>query len=99
MKVGKQLYLQIVRNTRESKTVRQRVVAALGNTDGFISSGKLDDLTCSFMKYTIAIRTFDARRMGSLQGDWISRFSRMIQDIRFFKDHFIGQAEGILLYF
>ncbi len=66
-KVGKQSYLQIVQNTREGKIVRQRVVATLGHTNEFIASGKLDALTSSFLKYTTAIRAFDARRTGSLQ--------------------------------
>jgi transposase len=66
-KVGKQSYLQIVQNTREGKSVRQRVVATLGNTDDFIASGKLDALASSILKHTTALRAFDACREGSLQ--------------------------------
>lgn len=66
-KVGAQSYLQIVQNTREGKSVRQRVVATLGHTDDFIASGKLDALTNSFLKYTTTIRAFEAHRTESLQ--------------------------------
>ena len=66
-KVGTQSYLQIVQNTREGKSVRQRVVATLGHTDDFIASGKLDALANSFLKHTTAVRAFDAHRAGSLQ--------------------------------
>lgn len=66
-KVGTQSYLQIVQNTREGKSVRQRVIVTLGHTDEFISSGKLDALASSLLKHTTAIRAFDAKRAGSLQ--------------------------------
>jgi len=66
-KVGNQSYLQIVQNTREGKSVRQRVIATLGHTKEFIDSGKLDDLTRSLLKHTTAVRVFDAHKSGSLQ--------------------------------
>jgi len=66
-KVGTQSHLQIVQNTREGKSVRQRVVATLGHTDEFIASGKLDALASSMLRHTTTIRAFDAHRAGSLQ--------------------------------
>lgn len=59
-------YLQIVENRREGKSVKQRVIATLGNAEDFITSGKLDNLTRSLLKHTKAVKVIDAHREGSI---------------------------------
>jgi transposase len=66
-KAGNLSYLQIVENRREGKSVKQRVIANLGQAGELSSSGKLDDLARSFLKYTTAVSVVDAHREGSLR--------------------------------
>jgi len=65
-KVKNNSYLQIVENRREGKTVKQRVLITLGKAEEFITSGKLDSLARSFLKYTQAVKVVDAHREGSI---------------------------------
>lgn len=60
-------YLQIVESKREGRSVKQRVLATLGQYDTLITSGKIDDLARSFLKFTKNIQVIDAQREGSLQ--------------------------------
>jgi hypothetical protein len=64
---GNLSYLQIVENRREGKSVKQRVIANLGQAGELSSSGKLDGLARSFLKYTTAVSVVDAHREGSLR--------------------------------
>ena len=66
-KAGDLSYLQIVENRREGKSVKQRVIANLGRADELSSSGKLDDLARSFLKYSTAVSVVDAHREGSIK--------------------------------
>jgi len=65
-KVKNNSYLQIVENRREGKAVKQRVLITLGNAEEFITSGKLDSLARSFLKYTQAVKVVDAHKEGSI---------------------------------
>jgi transposase len=60
-------YLQIVESRREGKSVKQRVLATLGQYEALAASGKIDDLTRSFQKFTTNVQVIDAHREGSLQ--------------------------------
>ena len=60
-------YLQIVESRREGKSVKQRVLATLGQYDALAASGKIDDLARSLLKFTAGIQVIDAHREGSLQ--------------------------------
>jgi hypothetical protein len=60
-------YLQIVESRREGKSVKQRVLATLGQYDALAASGKIDDLARSFLKFTTSVQVIDAQREGSLQ--------------------------------
>jgi transposase len=60
-------YIQIVENRREGTAVKQRVIANLGHADELVTSGKLDDLARSFLKYTTSVRVVDAHRDGSIR--------------------------------
>lgn len=60
-------YLQIVENKREGKRVKQRVLTTLGQLDALTTTGKLDDLARSLLKFTKAVQVIDAHREGSLQ--------------------------------
>src|ERR1700690_1666468 len=60
-------YLQIVESRREGKSVKQRVIATLGQYDALAASGKIDDLARSFHKFTTNVQVIDAHREGSLQ--------------------------------
>ena len=60
-------YLQIVESRREGTSVKQRVLATLGQYDALAASGKIDDLARSFLKFTTGIQVIDAHREGSLQ--------------------------------
>ncbi len=60
-------YLQIVESKREGSSVKQRVLATLGQYDTLLTSGKIDDLTRSFLKFTKNVQVIDAHREGSLQ--------------------------------
>ena len=60
-------YLQIVESRREGKSVKQRVIATLGQYDTLVTSGKIDDLVRSFLKFTTSVQIIDAHREGSLQ--------------------------------
>jgi len=60
-------YLQIVESRREGKSVKQRVLATLGQYDALAASGKIDDLARSFLKFTTSVQVIDAHREGSLQ--------------------------------
>jgi len=66
-KTGNYSYVQIVENHREGTTVKQRVVATIGQYEELSSSGKLDDLARSFLKHTKTVRVIDAHRDGSLR--------------------------------
>ena len=66
-KAGPLSYIQIVENRREGAAVKQRVIANLGHADELITSGKLDDLARSFLKYTTSVRVVDAHRDGSIR--------------------------------
>jgi hypothetical protein len=66
-KVGNLSYLQIVENRHAGEAVRQRVIANLGRASELSSSGKLDDLARSFLKYTTAVRVVDAHREESIR--------------------------------
>lgn len=60
-------YFQIVESRREGKSVKQRVLATLGQYDALAASGKIDDLARSFHKFTTNVQVIDAQREGSLQ--------------------------------
>ena len=60
-------YLQIVESRREGTSVKQRVLATLGQYDALAASGKIDDLARSFLKFTTSVQVIDAHREGSLQ--------------------------------
>jgi transposase len=60
-------YLQIVESRREGTSVKQRVLATLGQYDALAASGKIDDLARSFLKFTKSVQVIDAHREGSLQ--------------------------------
>ena len=60
-------YLQIVESRREGTSVKQRVLATLGQYDALAASGKIDDLARSFLKFTTSVQVIDAHRKGSLQ--------------------------------
>ncbi len=60
-------YLQIVESKREGKRIKQRVLTTLGQMDPLTSSGKLDDLARSLLKFTKAVQVIDAHREGKLR--------------------------------
>jgi hypothetical protein len=61
-------YVQIVENHREGTTVKQRVVATIGQYEELSSSGKLDDLARSFLKHT---KTVPASSMPTEMGHYV----------------------------
>jgi hypothetical protein len=60
-------YLQIVESKRDGKRIKQRVLATLGQLDALTSSGKLDDLARSLLKFTKAVQVIDAHKEGKLR--------------------------------
>jgi len=60
-------YLQIVESKRDGTSVKQRVLATLGQYDTLAASGKIDDLARSMLKFTKSVQVIDAHREGSLQ--------------------------------
>src|SRR5208337_4921132 len=60
-------YLQIVESRREGTKIRQRVLTTLGQMEALSSSGKLDDLARSLLKFTKAVQVIDAHREGKLR--------------------------------
>ena len=60
-------YLQIVESRREGKKIKQRVLTTLGRMEALTSSGKLDDLARSLLKFTKAVQVIDAHRNGKLR--------------------------------
>jgi transposase len=60
-------YLQIVESRREGKKIKQRVLTTLGQMQALSSSGKLDDLARSLLKFTKAVQVIDAHREGKLR--------------------------------
>jgi len=60
-------YLQIVESRREGKKIKQRVLTTLGQMQALTSSGKLDDLARSLLKFTKAVQVIDAHREGTLR--------------------------------
>jgi hypothetical protein len=60
-------YLQIVESRREGKKIKQRVLTTLGQMEALTSSGKLDDLARSLLKFTKAVQVIDAHREGKLR--------------------------------
>lgn len=66
-KTGNYSYVQIVENRREGTSVKQHLVATIGQYEALSASGKLDDLARSFLKYAKSVRTVDALREGSIR--------------------------------
>ena len=60
-------YLQIVESRREGQKIKQRVLTTLGQMETLTSSGKLDDLARSLLKFTKAVQVIDAHREGKLR--------------------------------
>jgi len=60
-------YLQIVESRREGQKIKQRVLTTLGQMEALTSSGKLDDLARSLLKFTKAVQVIDAHREGKLR--------------------------------
>jgi hypothetical protein len=58
-------YLQIVESRRDGQQVRQRVLATLGRLDALQSSGQLDDLARSLLKFSSNLAVIDAHRQGN----------------------------------
>lgn len=59
-KRGARTYLQIVENRREGKKVVQTVRATLGRLDVLVSTGKLDSLLRSGLRFSEKLRVLDA---------------------------------------
>ena len=66
-KTGNYSYVQVVENRRDGKSVKQHLIATLGQYEALSASGKLDDLARSFLKYSKSVRVVDATREGSIQ--------------------------------
>ena len=92
-------YLQIVESRREGKSVKQRVLATLGQYDALAASGKIDDLARSLLKFTAGIQVIDAHREGSLQAHGTKSigpalvFDRIWRELGI-RDVIVGKLEG-----
>jgi hypothetical protein len=65
-KSGPRQYLQIVENTRQHGSVRQRVLATLGRLDELQQSGKLDGLLASGARFAEHVLLLTAHRNGQV---------------------------------
>ena len=79
---GPYQYLQIAESHRQDGKVRQRILATLGRLDLLKSSGQLDSLLRSGLRFSEKLAVLDAHSTGKLQP---SRFTRIGPDLVFSK--------------
>jgi transposase len=77
---GPYQYLQIAESRRQEGKVRQRILATLGRLDRLKSSGQLDSLLRSGLRFSDKIAVLDAHASGQIQP---SQFSRIGPDLAF----------------
>jgi len=56
---GRYKYLQIVENSREGRKVKQHVLCTLGRLDKFTTSGQIDGLAKSLLRFSDKIKVID----------------------------------------
>jgi len=66
-KSGRYEYLQVVRNVREGKQIRQQVIATLGRLDMLQKTGQLDALLSSCARFADKVAVLDAVREGRVE--------------------------------
>lgn len=66
-RTGTYEYLQIVESFRENKQVRQRVLSTLGRLDALQSSGQLDSLLRSGLRFSEKLAVLDAQAAGQTE--------------------------------
>lgn len=64
---GKYRYLQIAKNYREGKKVKQKILCTLGRVDDLTESGKLDALVESLLRFSSRLKVIDLHKEGKLK--------------------------------
>ena len=64
---GRYKYLQIVENSREGKKVKQHVLCTLGRLDKFTTSGQIDGLAKSLLRFSDKIKVIDLYNQNQLK--------------------------------
>jgi len=65
---GRHRYLQIAQNYREGKKVKQKILCTLGRVDELTSSGKLDSLAESLLRFSEKLTVLNLHKQGALEG-------------------------------
>ena len=65
---GRHRYLQIAQNYREGKKVKQKILCTLGRVDDLTSSGKLDSLAESLLRFSEKLTVLNLHKQGALEG-------------------------------